>query len=569
MAAGTRSGRSAVPAIAVGALFCLVLYLVLPPLGTILFGAITDTPPATTPHFTFATLVRAWGEATVYPAVLNSLLFAAITATLSLLVAVLLLWIVERTDARVRLMADIFVLAPIVMPAVVLVNGWIMLLSPRSGMINTVATSWLGMDSPPFDIFSFAGMIWIAVLQELPLAFLWLWPSFRAMNPELEEAGFASGAGVLRVIRKITVPILTPALLGAWIIFFIYALGALSVPLLIGKPVGIYLFSTEIYLAATQFPTDLNIASAYSLFFLAASFLGIVLYRRLTRDIDQFATIRGRAYRPRRFKLGAARPFLEFGVAALLAVVVVLPFLVLLWNALVPFPQAPSAASFGMISFDNFRAAWNYGPAQRALRNSLLLGLLAGILTTALALAIAWCNLRLQRFRRTAAMIDQLAGIPVALPGLVVGMGMTWFYLEVPLPVYGTPAILLLAYIMLHMPYAVRIAGAGLSQLHSELEEAGRVSGATERRVLARIVIPLLAPSLMASALYVMLRAFREYSASIFLAGPGMEVVAVLVLDMSQSGNSNILAAYTVMITGVMTVAAVVFNRIERWAAIR
>ena len=193
----------------------------------------------------------------------------------------------------------------------------------------------------------------------------------------------------------------------------------------------------------------------------------------------------------------------------------------------------------------------------------------AGLITTALALAVAWCNLRLRRFRRTIVMIDQLAGLPVALPGLVVGMGMTWFYLEVPLPVYGTPAILLLAYIMLHMPYAVRIAGAGLSQLHSELEEAGRVSGANERRVLARIVIPLLTPSLLTSALYVMLRAFREYSASIFLVGPGMEVVAVLVLDMSQSGNSNILAAYTVMITGVMTVAAVVFNRIERWAETR
>ncbi|WP_157100306.1 ABC transporter permease [Rhodoplanes sp. Z2-YC6860] len=559
--------RPATAIVALSALLCVVLYLVLPPLGTLLFGAITDTPPATAPHFTLETLIRAWSEATIYPALVNSLVFAALTATLTMLAAILLLWITERTDARVRMMADIFVLAPIVMPAVVLVNGWIMLLSPRSGMINLLATSWLGMSGPPFDIFSFPGMIWIAVLQELPLAFLWLWPSFRTMNPELEEAGFAAGAGVLEVIRRITVPMLTPALLGAWIIFFIYALGALSVPLLIGKPVGIYLFSTEIYLAATQFPTDLNIASAYSLLFLAFSFLGIALYRRLTRNIDQFAMIRGRAYRPRRFRLGKARPFVELGVALLIGLVAVLPFLVLLWNALVPFPQAPSVASLGIVSFDNFKAAWNYGPAQRALRNSLLLGLLAGVLTTTLAFAIAWCNQHLRGHPRTIALIDQLAGLPVALPGLVVGIGMTWFYLEVPLPIYGTPAILLLAYIMLHLPYAVRIAGAGLTQLHPELEEAGRVAGATEPRVMARIVVPLLAPSLLGSALYVMLRAFREYAASIFLVAPGLEVVAVLVLDMSQSGNSNILAAYTVMITAIMTIAAIVFHRIERWAA--
>jgi iron(III) transport system permease protein len=151
----------------------------------------------------------------------------------------------------------------------------------------------------------------------------------------------------------------------------------------------------------------------------------------------------------------------------------------------------------------------------------------------------------------------------------VVGIGMTWFYLEIPLPIYGTPVILLLAYTMLHLPYAVRIAGAGLAQLHPELEEAGRVAGAAEPRVLTRIVVPLLAPSLLGSALYVMLRSFREYAASIFLTAPGLEVVAVLVLDMSQSGNSNILAAYTVMITGIMTVAAILFHYIERWTAIQ
>jgi iron(III) transport system permease protein len=557
-------------AIAVTALAGVVFLLVMPPLATLIFGAFTDTPPATQPHFTIATMERAWGEATVYPALLNSILFATLTATLVLLGATILAWIVERTDARVRRMTDLLVLAPIIMPAVLLVNGWIMLLSPRSGMINLVLTNWFGFSKPPFDIFSFTGMVWIAVLQELPLAFLWLWPSFRAMNPELEEAGLASGASVLRVIRTITLPILRPTLLGAWIIFFIYALGTLSVPLLIGQPAGIFLFTTEIYLAATQFPTDLNIASAYSLLFLAFSFLGILLYRRLTGDSESFATIRGRSFRPRKFKLGSARLPIEIGVGILLAAVAVLPFLVLLWNAFVPFPQVPSRASLHSISFNNFVAAWDYGPATRALRNSILLGLAAGLIATCLGFGIAWFNLRSKgRFPFLVAMTDQLAAIPIALPGIVIGMGMTWFYLELPLPIYGTPAILLIAYVMLHLPYAVRITGAGLGQLHPELEEAGRVAGAQETGVMARIVLPLLGPTLLTSCFYVTLRAFREYAASVFLAGPRMEVVAVLVLDMSQSGNSNILAAYAVMITAVMAVASIIFSYVERRAGIR
>jgi iron(III) transport system permease protein len=555
--------------IGVGLLLIVVLYLLLPPLGTLVLGAITDSPPATTLHFTLATLRLAYGQADTYTALINSLIFAGATATMVLALGLALAWIVERTDARVRLMTDLLVLAPIVMPAVLLVNGWIMLLSPRSGVINLIARDWFGLATPPFDIFSFPGMVWIAVLQELPLAFLWLWPSLRAMNPEFEEAGLTCGAGIFTVIRRVTLPMLRPTILGAWTIFFIYALGALSVPLLVGEPARIFLYSTQISRAATQMPTDLNIASAYSLLFLAVSILGIWVHFRFTREGDRFATIRGRAFRPQRFKLGKARLPVEVAVAVVLLFVGVLPFVVLLWNAFMPFPQAPSFASLHLLGLKNFAAAWNYGPAQRAFRNSLMIGAAAGVAATLLGAAIAWCNLRVRRYRRLIALMDQLAATPVALPGLVVGMGLTWFYLEVPVPIYGTPIILFLAYVTLHLPYAVRICSAGLSQLHPELEEAARAAGAGQGVVLSRIVLILLAPSLFASMLYILLRSFREYAASIFLAGPGLEVFSVLVLDMSQSGNTNILAAYTVIVAVVMLFIGLLFNRIEKRVGLR
>jgi iron(III) transport system permease protein len=142
--------------------------------------------------------------------------------------------------------------------------------------------------------------------------------------------------------------------------------------------------------------------------------------------------------------------------------------------------------------------------------------------------------------------------MPIAMPGMIVGVSMLWFYLMIPLPIYGTSLILLIAYVTLHLPYAVRICAAGLSQIHRELEEAGRVSGAGLRVVLSRIVFRLTLPSLMASVLYVALRSFREYAASIFLAGPGNEVFSVLVLDMWDGGHFNVLSAYVTMVTVVL-----------------
>lgn len=537
-----------VEGVLIGVLALAVGWLILPPLAILVYGAITDTPPATPPDFTLDTLARAYGRWRIYPALLNSVVYAATTATLVLIVGGFLAWLVERTDSSVRRMTDLFALAPILMPAILLISGWILLLGPRSGMINLIARDWFGASGPVFDIYSFWGMVWVGMLQELPLAFLWLWPAFRSMNPDLEEAGRIAGAGFLTTLRRITLPVLRPTILAAWIIFFIYALGALSVPLLIGVPAKIFLYSAEIYLAYRRIPSDLNIASAYSLLFLIVTALSIWAYRRATTDAARFVTVTGRAYRPRLVRLGRWQPLVTAIAVLLLLLIAGLPMFVLAWNAFMPYPQAPSIASIKLLTTANFAAAFNYGPAKRAVVNSLLLGLGAGIVATLLGAAIAWCNLRLKSRRRTIALLDQLATAPIAIPGMIFGVGLLWLYLVLPLPVYGTHAILLIAYVAIHLPFAVRICGSGLSQLHPELEEAAAVAGAGWFTIIRRIVALLAAPSLIASVLYVALRSFREYAASIFLTAPGTEVFAVLVLDMWDGGNTNILCAYVTMV---------------------
>ena len=541
-----------------------VALLIVPPLAILVYGSLTDTPPGAAPHFTLETLHYAYARPRIWSALARSALYAASTATLVLLIGGFIAWLIERTDSRVRGFADLFTLAPILMPSVLLVSGWILLIGPKSGMVNLVARDWFGASGPVFDIYSFAGMVWVGMLQELPLAFLWLWPAFRGMNPDLEEAARVAGASFLTTMRRITLPVLRPTIIGAWIIFFIYSLGALSVPLLIGLPAKIFLYSTEIYLAYRRVPSDLNIASAYSLMFLLITIVSICVYRRATADASRFVTVTGKAYRPRLVELGRWQiATTGFGVLVLL-LVAGLPLFVLVWNAFMPYPQAPSFASIDLLTTKNFAAALAYGPAKRAIANSLVLGASAGVIATVLGALIAWLSLRMRSARVYIALLDQLATAPLAIPGMIFGVGLAWLFLVVPVPIYGTRWILLFAYVVIHLPFAVRICMSGLAQLHPELEEAAAVAGANWPTRIARIVLRLAAPSLVAAALYVALRAFREYAASIFLTAPGSEVFAVLVLDMWEGGNSNILSAYVTMVIALMSVFIVVFGRLGR-----
>ena len=534
------------------------------PVAGLVVGSITDSAPGTAPRYTLATLAYAYGDLEHLRSLFNSLVFAAATATLVLVIGGGLAWAAARTDSAVRHFVDLFALAPILIPSVVFVAGWILLLGPKNGMLNLLAMEQLGLERPPFDVYSFGGMVWVAALQEIPLAFLWLWPAFRAMNPDLEDAALVAGASAGTTLRRISLPLLRPALLSAWIIFFIYTLGALMVPLMIGLPAKIILFSTEIYLAANRVPADLNLASAYSLLILAMTAFGVYAYRRATRDAARFATVTGKAFNPKIVRLGAWRPWVTAAAVLVLLLVAGLPILVLVWNAFMPYPQAPSVRSLQLVTFGNFRAALEYGPAVKALVNSLWLGFAAGMVAAVLGALIAWCTLRLRRPAWALAVLDQLATVPIAMPGMIVGVSLLWFYLLIPLPIYGSGWILLIAYVTLHLPYAVRICASGLAQLHRELDDAGRIAGASWLAVLRRIVAHLMAPSLLAALLYVALRSFREYAASIFLTAPGTQVFSVLVLDMWDTGSFNRLSAYVTMVIAILALIVGLFSWLAR-----
>ncbi|MBV6272361.1 iron ABC transporter permease [Alcaligenaceae bacterium CGII-47] len=526
----------------------LVAFLVLPPLVILVISAFSSQAPGDDLILSLLNARRAFSNEYLSSSLVNSFIYATFTSSVILVLGTVLAFVVERTNSTFSRYAEVFSVIPVLMPAVLLVSAWIMLLSPRGGFLNLMYRDITGTEGVLLDIFSFQGMILVGVLQELPLAFLWLQPVFRAMNPELEEAARVSGASHFRTLFKVTLPSISPALLGAWLIFFIYSFGALSVPILLGMPAKIFLYSSEIYLASTRIPTDYGAASFYSLFLLGMTVVAIIVYNRLMRNADRFTTIRGKSFNPRRFNLGRFRIWVDCGMVVVILLTAVFPILILTWNAFMPFPQTPSWESLQRVTFGNFAKALNYGPAMRAIWNSFWIGLLAGIITTTLGAWIAWLKLRSNDRYRLMALSEQIGTAPIAIPGMIVGVGLIWLFLTFPVGVYASPWILLLAYIILHLPYAIRMCASGLAQLHPELEEAARVAGANWFEVVRKVVLALMAPTLISAAIYVSLRSFREYAASLFLIAPGTEVFSVVVLDMWQGGNSNTLAAYTVLV---------------------
>lgn len=533
--------------------------LVLPPLATLAISAFSSLPPGGGFDFSLANAKATFSNQYLGGSLLNSLIYALLSSSLVLGLGTLLAFVVERTDSAFSRYAEVFSVIPVLMPAVTLVSGWIMLLSPRGGLINLLYHEFTGSSAPLFNIYSFPGMVLVGVLQELPLAFLWLQPVFRSMNPELEESALMCGASHLRTLLKVTLPSVAPALLAAWLMFFIYSFGALAVPVLIGLPARIFLYSTEIYLATTRIPTNYGAASFYSLLLLAMTVVAIIAYNHLMTGADRYATIRGKSFRPRRFQLGKIRPWVDAAMVLVVLLTAGLPILILAWNAFMPFPQVPSLANLHLATWSNFGKAVNYGPAMHAIWNSCWIGLLAGLLTTAIGASIAWLKLRSDDHYRLMMLSEQIGMLPIAVPGMIVGVGLIWMFLSLPVGIYGSPWILLLAYIILHLPYSIRMCASGLVQLHPELEEAAKVAGASQFVTLRRVVLALTAPTLVSSVIYVSLRSFREYAASLFLISPGNEVFSVVVLDMWQGGNMNTLAAYTVMVmAGLLAVLAAV-----------
>jgi iron(III) transport system permease protein len=346
-----------------------------------------------------------------------------------------------------------------------------------------------------------------------------------------------SGGNYLQVFTRVTLPLLRPAILSALLLLFVMGMASYEVPRLIGRPARIDVFTTDIQGAIISTPPAFGVASALGLTLLAICVLAVYFYRRATRHAESFATITGKGYRPTRVKLGRWRWPVALGIGAMFALALGLPLFTLVWqsffrNLAQPFSLDAAQAA----TLDNYDFILGYPIFLSAVKTSVILATLAATIVAGLTFVMAWIAHR--SLPRYGFLLDALAFAPIAIPGVIVGAGILVAYLMLPIAIYNTIWILLVAYVTLYLPYGMRFASSGLAQIHRELEEVAAVSGAGLGQIFARIMLPLLAPVLLAGWIYVFVLAVRELGASIFLVGPGTHVLGTISLTMWEEGGS-------------------------------
>jgi iron(III) transport system permease protein len=538
-----------------------VAYLALVPLIYLLWGTFFGAE-----GLDFSSFARAYGSGRMGELWGNSLMFAGGSAALSLTVGTSLAYLNVRTAVPFKALFFAASIVPLIIPGILYTVAWIFLASPRIGLLNNALAPIFG--GAPFNIFSIPGMIWVEGLHSSPIVFLLMVAAFRSMDPSLEESSLMSGASRLQTLRRVTLPLVRPALLSAVLVVLITSLESFEVPALLGLQNGIYVFTSRIYFVLRSYPPDRAAAGALGVSLLAVAVLGVLIARLLAgRGSKTYQTVTGKGFRPRPMELGKWKPVVGSGILLYFFVTVVGPLLVLIYAALLPFYQSPSMDVFKAFTFDNFITVFQMDTAGRALLNSLVLGVGAATIVMALMSVAAWISVK--STIRGRGVVEQLSFVPLVIPGIVLGLSISFVYLRSPIPIYGTLFILLIAYCTKYLPYGMRYASTSMTQISSELEESAHVSGASWWTTFRRVLLPLLSPGIMAGFVYILVVSFRELSSSILLYSPGNEVLSILIWEQFENGSFNVLAAIGVLMVLALILMVTIAYRLGAKVGLR
>ena len=532
--------------IVIGLCVAFTMYIAVVPLGFLLWQSFFTPQTATKDAvFTFGNYITAYTNPDTLRLFLNSVQFALGTATFAFLIGTTLAWINERTNTPFKSLFFALALIPLVIPGILFTISWILLASPKIGIINLTLMYWFNLSTAPFNIYSMGGMIWVDGLHYSPAAFLLMTAAFRAMDPSLEESAMMSGANVFQVLWRVTLKLVWPAIFATLLILFVKAIESFEVPALLDLPVGIQVFTSAIYQAVHRYPSQVGLASSYAVTLIAITTVGIYFISRLSSSGSKYATMTGKGFRPRRIDLGRWR-WLAAGVFfAYFSLIVVLPFLVLLWSSFQKFYAVPSIEALSRLTLDPYRFVLSYPNLSRSVMNSLMLAIGSATAIMLITSVICWIVVKTKLPGRW--LLDNLASLPMVFPGLVLGLALMIFYLNVDVGVYGTMWILLIAYVTRFMPYGLRFNTTSMMQIHKELEESSAMSGASWGTTFRRIILPLLKPGLLAGWIYIMIVSIRELSSSILLYSPGTEVISIVIWELWENGQYVELSALGVL----------------------
>jgi len=537
-------------------------YLVLPPLYSVIQTSLFSTKlTGEIDQFTFRYYQDLIRELRVIGPFLNTVYFSIGSAIFATLLGGSIAWIVVRTDSPLRGLGYFTAFASFGAPFILYTIGWLLLLG-KAGPINSWLKTLLNQSSPIVDVYSLFGMILIESLLWSPFVFLMLAAAFRSMDPSLEEASAVCGARVWQTMRRVSLRLMLPAFFSVMLLIFIRSFESFEIPALVGLPGDIRVLTTSIYQDAQKLPPQYGSAGAFSVLLMLVVAGTLYLYFRITREGDRFHTVTGKGYRPAVIHLGRWRSAAGTALVIYSSVLLVLPFLIILWASFLPFYMQPSLEAIPKFTLKNYIMAINYPKITDSIKNSVLLGLGSASLVMVLTVLASWLLVRTKM--RGRWLLDLLTTLPLLFPGIVMGLAILRFYLFVPIPVYGTLWILLIAFVTRYIPYGIRYTHSGLLQLHKELEEASYVSGASWFSSMRRIVLPLITPSFLGGWVFVFLLSAKELSMSVLLVSPQTPVVSVAIFELWENAQVGELAAFGVIWTVILVTVAIFYYLFAR-----
>jgi iron(III) transport system permease protein len=533
-----------------GAVLCLIVLVVLPVLS-LLFGSIRGEQGLSLENFSEVVSGRLYVSA-----LKNSLVLGAWTGLFSLMIGVSLAWAVSRTDVPfkplIQLTASLSYLSPPFLTAI----AFVYLFSPNAGLINVLMRDVLDLPFLTFNVFSMPGLVLVTVMHTFPFVFLLASSALLSVDASYEEAAQILGASKIRTALTITAPLVAPAILSGTLLAFVNAIALFGSQAILGLPGRIVTLPTRIY-ALFDYPPEYGLASALSLLFIVITVVALYQQRAFLAR-RSYVTLAGKGARPQLMSLGPIR-WAVFGFVVLTFIVaIILPYSTLL---AVSFSKSWGLDFWKGLTFANYHfILFEYNVTQRAILNSLGLATVAATIAVLLGAIISWIDLRTRIPGRK--LLDYAALIPLGLPGIVVAVALIQFWLAMPLALYGTLTILLLAYVGRYVPLGVRAANSSLRQIDPSLEESAQILGASWMTTMREVTLPLIRPGLFAGWLLVFVPVVQELSASILLFSSSSITLAVAVYNLYETGYIEPVAALAIINMIIIGAAILVANKL-------
>jgi len=488
----------------------------------------------------------------------NTAYVAGIATVMAVLIGLVLAWILTRTAIPGRARLERLMELPYYMTPLVGALAWGVLASPRTGFINQ-AGRLFGYESDLVDIYSPFGIAWVMALFEGTVAFVMISAAMKSMDPSMEESARVLGAGKMRVALTITLPMILPGILSATIFVFAEMLSAFAAAFVLGIPARFVVVTTAIWQATSAYPPEYGRAAAMglSLFLVLALAIGLA---RLVLAKGSYATITGKAFRPRPLRLGRRGWYLAALCWAYLTVAVILPMGALLLTSF----QRFATVIFADMQFtgQNYVTALAVGTIGSALTNSLMLGFITATIGSLLVGILVWVIYRSRIPGR--GVIEYVVMFPQAVPRIVFGLGLLWAWLVIPIPIYGTLWLLGIAYLTVLLPLGLRTLAGVVLQIDKSLEECARVCGASWSQQMRTVTLPLMRPGIVAAWLLIFISAVRELGASIFLMSANSKVIAPAIVNSWLTASTELASAMALLQTASVFIAVVILFRVTR-----